>query len=82
MHFKKWYGGYFPELQALANEKTQYAKLLLRCDFQPNFRMSNLFNILEGKTQEKVIKEAVEVSMATKIANIDIYMYNPLPKKY
>mmetsp|Transcript_12509 Transcript_12509/g.20811 ORF Transcript_12509/g.20811 Transcript_12509/m.20811 type:complete len:512 (-) Transcript_12509:80-1615(-) len=72
MRVKEWYGWHFPELQALVTENAQYSKLVLKCGFRTNVRMTDLSDILEDEMQERAIKEAAEVSMGTEIADMDI----------
>merc|ERR1711935_274885 len=72
MRVKEWYGWHFPELQAILNENSHYAKLVLKCGMRPNFSKTDLGEILDDETLEAAVKEAAEVSMGTEIAEIDI----------
>lgn len=72
MRVKEWYGWHFPELQAILNENSHYAKLVLKCGMRPNFSKTDLSEILDDETIEATVKEAAEVSMGTEIAEIDI----------
>jgi len=72
MRVKEWYGWHFPEMQAIANDNAQYAKVVLACGFRTNFKSTDLSHIFEDETQETSLKEAAEVSMGTEIADMDI----------
>lgn len=72
MRTKEWYGWHFPELQRLVNDNAQYAKLVLRCGMRPNFKDSELSDVLEEEHVEKAVKDAAEISMGTEISEMDI----------
>jgi len=72
MRVKEWYGWHFPELQALAGDNVQYAKMVLKCGLRPNFKGTDLSSILEDEAQEATIKEAAEISMGTEVADVDM----------
>lgn len=71
MRVREWYGWHFPEMGKIVTDNVQYAKCVKLMGMRTNCVKCDFGSILDEETEQE-IKEAVQISMGTEIADDDI----------
>ena len=71
MRVREWYGWHFPEMGKIVADNVQYAKCVKLMGMRTNCVKCDFGSILDEETEQE-IKEAVQISMGTEIAEDDI----------
>jgi len=71
MRVREWYGWHFPEMGKIVNDNILYAKIIRKMSIRQQAKETDFSDILPEEI-EGPLKEAVEVSMGTEIAEEDV----------